>query len=93
MTQTQPDRLDQLESVIERIDRKLDAITADIAGLRLETRTFEARTGERLNSIDQRLTLLESRVAVQDTRLWGFVTALVLALVGLLAKLAFFPQT
>jgi hypothetical protein len=30
MTQTQPDRLDQLESVIERIDRKLDAIATDV---------------------------------------------------------------
>jgi hypothetical protein len=33
MTTAQPDRLDQLESVIERIDRKLDAIANDIRPL------------------------------------------------------------
>jgi hypothetical protein len=99
MTTAQPDRLDQLEIVIERIDRKLDAIATDLAEIKTESRVFHARTEERFNSIDQRfnsvdqrLGSLEDRTKAQDNRLWTFVTALVIALVGLLTKLAFFPQ-
>jgi uncharacterized coiled-coil protein SlyX len=92
MTQTQPDRLDQLESVIERIDHKLDAIADDVAELKTEARVFQAKTEEQLKGIDGRLTALETRVTAQDSRLWTFITGLVLVLVGFLAKLAFFPQ-
>lgn len=99
MTQTQPDRLDQLESVIERIDRKLDAIASDLAEVKIEARVFQARTEERFNSIDQRfnsmdqkLGSLEDRTKSQDSRLWTFVTALVLAALGTIQKLAFFPS-
>jgi septal ring factor EnvC (AmiA/AmiB activator) len=98
MTTAQPDRLDQLESVIERIDRKLDAIATDLAEIKTESRVFHARTEERFNSIDQRfnsvdqrLGSLEDRTKAQDSRLWTFVTALVLAALGTIAKLAFFP--
>ncbi len=99
MTATQPDRLDQLESIIERIDRKLDAIATDLTEVKSELRVFQARTDERFNSIDQRfnsldqrLGSLEDRTKAQDSRLWTFVTALVLAALGIIAKLTFFPQ-
>lgn len=93
MTQTQPDRLDQLESIIERVDRKIDAISTDLGELKLETRVNHAQTSEKLDSLTQRVGSLEEKVKAQDNRLWSFVTALILALVGLLAKLAFFLQT
>ncbi len=99
MTATQPDRLDQLESIIERIDRKLDAIATDLTEVKSGLRVFQARTDERFNSIDQRfnsldqrLGSLEDRTKAQDSRLWTFVTALVLAALGIIAKLTFFPQ-
>jgi uncharacterized coiled-coil protein SlyX len=92
MTQTQPDRLDQLEAVIERVDRKLDTIATDLGELKLESRVYHAQTSEKLDSLTQRVGSLEEKVKAQDNRLWSFVTALILALVGLLAKLAFFPQ-
>jgi septal ring factor EnvC (AmiA/AmiB activator) len=99
MTTAQPDRIDQLESVIERVDRKLDAIATDLAEMKTDARVFQARTEERFNSIDQRfnsvdqrLGALEDRTKAQDSRLWTFVTALVLAALGTIAKLAFFPS-
>ncbi len=42
---------------------------------------------------DTQLFDIKTQLRSQDNRLWSFVTVLVLALVGLLAKLAFFPQT
>jgi septal ring factor EnvC (AmiA/AmiB activator) len=110
MTQTQPDRLDQLESVIERIDRKLDIISADI----VEIKVSQARTDERLNSLegqlldfkkstdtqfadlkkstDTQFADIRVQLRAQDSRLWTFISALVLAVVGLLTKFLFFPQ-
>jgi NifB/MoaA-like Fe-S oxidoreductase len=58
MTQTQPDRLDQLESIIERIDRKLDGVVADLVDIKLS----QARTNERFNAIDQRFNAMETQI-------------------------------
>jgi chromosome segregation ATPase len=128
MTQTQPDRIDQLESIMERMDRKLDAISNDL----VEIKISQARTDERFNSIDQRLSTIETQASdfkksvdtqfadikkstdaqfadikkstdtqfadikiqlrAQDSRLWTFISALVLAVVGLLTRFLFFPQ-
>jgi archaellum component FlaC len=110
MTQTQPDRLDQLESIMERMDQKLDTITTNIIDIKIS----QARTDERLNSLetqvsdfkksvdtqfsdikkstDTQFSDIKIQLRAQDTRLWSFITALVLAVVGLLAKFLFFPQ-
>jgi predicted nucleic acid-binding Zn-ribbon protein len=117
MTQTQPDRIDQLESIMERMDRKLDAISNDL----VEIKISQARTDERFNGIDQRLSTIETQASdfkksvdtqfadikkstdtqfadikiqlrAQDSRLWTFISALVLAVVGLLTRFLFFPQ-
>ena len=45
-----------------------------------------------LDSIDQRLDRLEGRLEKQDNRFWALVGGAFLALFGLLAKLAFFPN-
>lgn len=113
MTQTQPDRVDQLESLMDRVDRKLAAIADNI----VEIKISQARTDERLNSIDERFKGIDQRfnsvdgqfadirkstdtqfadikvqIRAQDSRLWTFITALILAVVGLLSKFLFFPQ-
>jgi septal ring factor EnvC (AmiA/AmiB activator) len=88
MSQTQPNRVDQLESLIEQINRKLDAIATDVTDVKIS----QAQIGERMNSIDTQLGDLKTQVRAQDSRLWTFITALVLAVVGLLAKFLFFPQ-
>jgi uncharacterized protein YdaL len=88
MTQTQPDRLDQLESIIERIDRKLDVIANDIVTMKVS----QAKTEGLLEGFNKRFDSLEIRVTAQDTRLWGFIVTLSLAVIGFLSKLAFFPK-
>lgn len=99
MTQTQPDRIDKLESFIERMEHKLDAIAADVQESKLEARVFQAKAEERFNSIDerfktidQRLERIEKRIDVQDTRTFGLIISAVVGLMGLLAKLIFFPD-
>lgn len=57
---------------------------------------------QRFNSLDRRMdgleeqfkvqdTRLENRFRAQDNRIWSLLIGVVLALVGLLAKMAFFP--
>jgi hypothetical protein len=132
MTQTQPDRVDQLEALIERVDRKLDRIAAD----HVDMKVLLARIDERLNSSDTQMSDFKKstdsqfadfkkstdsqfadlrkstdsqfadlrkstdsqfadikiQIRAQDSRLWTFITALILAVVGLLTKFLFFPQ-
>jgi predicted nuclease with TOPRIM domain len=84
-------RLDKLTTVVEGMNSNLQE-------LRLEVKTFQARTEEKLNAIDQRfvdlgkrIDSLEQRNIAQDVRFWGFLGIIVTALIGLLSKLAFFP--
>ncbi len=65
MTQTQPDRLDQLESFIERMDRKLDAIAADVQDTKLDLRVFQARTEEQFKSLDIQLSDFKKTTEIQ----------------------------
>jgi flagellar capping protein FliD len=92
MTQATDTDIREIRDLILGLDKKIDGIDK-----RLEI--FQARTDERFNSIDQRfnsldqrLGSLEDRTKSQDSRLWTFVTALVLAGLGIIAKLAFFPS-
>jgi hypothetical protein len=79
-------RLDKLTTVVEGMNSNLQE-------LRLEVKTSQARTEEKLNAIDQRKRIdsLEQRNIAQDVRFWGFLGIIVTALIGLLSKLAFFP--
>lgn len=99
MTQAPPDRLDRLESSVERL---VDTVAAMDKKLDIHI----ARTDERFNAIDQRFDTIDQRfdaidqrignveqsLKAQDSRLWGFVVALFLSLAGVLAKVVFFPQ-
>jgi hypothetical protein len=98
MTQTQPDRLDQLESFIERMDSKLDTIASDLR----EVKLFQARTDEQLRNLGFQvsglkvdlkadITDIKTQLRSQDNRLWGFVAAVFLTVFGFVAKFAFFP--
>lgn len=62
MTQTQPDRLDQMESLIEKIDRKLDAIATEVQDIKLESRVFQAQTTVKLEAMSQRTDAVESNL-------------------------------
>jgi uncharacterized protein YpuA (DUF1002 family) len=84
MTQATDTDIREVRDLILALDKKLDAQDKKFD-------VFAAKTEEKLSSIDQRLERLEKRVDTQDARLWGFLGLIVTALLGLLAKLAFFP--
>ena len=93
MTQATDTDLQQIRDLLLGLDKKVDHIDRNLE-------IFQARTDERFNSIDQRFSSLdqrmgslEDRTKAQDSRLWTFVTALIVAALGIIAKLAFFPQT
>lgn len=90
--QTTDSELRELRDLILGMDKKMDI--------------FIARTDERFNSIDdrfksiddrfksidQRLECIEKRIDAQDTRTFGLIISAVIGLMGLLAKLTFFPD-
>jgi predicted nuclease with TOPRIM domain len=90
-----------IPDVLNRLDKLTTAVegmNSNLQELRLEVKTFQARTEEKLNAIDQRfvdlgkrIDSLEQRNIAQDVRFWGFLGIIVTALIGLLSKLAFFP--
>jgi predicted nuclease with TOPRIM domain len=90
-----------IPDVLNRLDKLTTAVegmNSNLQELRLEVKTFQARTEEKLNAIGQRfvdlgkrIDSLEQRNIAQDVRFWGFLGIVVTALLGLLSKLAFFP--
>ncbi|MGB7414677.1 MAG: hypothetical protein WA902_10750 [Thermosynechococcaceae cyanobacterium] len=93
------EKLDQkLDTMTEKMDRKLDAIAADI----VEVKISQTRTEERLDSLEASVSEFKTETANKfdnlrddikgtDNRLWTLIVGVVLALFGLLAKMAFFP--
>lgn len=88
MTQASVDRLERIESIVEKMDRKLDAIATDIVAVKIS----QARTEKQLDALEEHMKEMKGRVQSQDNRLWGFVIILFLSLAGVLAKVVFFPQ-
>jgi hypothetical protein len=96
MTQTQPDRLDRIEVSVERItdaiasiDKKLDVYIAQNTE---QMRSVDTQLLDIKKSVDTQLSDIKIQLRAQDTRLWGFIVTLSLAIIGFLSKLAFFPQ-
>ena len=96
--------LEKLEHKIEtgqtRTEAKLDQLmnrmeVLEVGQARLEEKMngmnqrFEA-VDKRFEASDQRLDRIEDNLKRQDNRLWGFLVAFGIALLGLLAKYAFF---
>jgi septal ring factor EnvC (AmiA/AmiB activator) len=74
--------------------KQLDKLTTGVEGIQSDIQKIylsQAKTEEKLSSIDQRLERLEKRVDAQDSRLWTFVAGAFLTVLGFLAKYAFFP--
>jgi hypothetical protein len=85
MTQTQPDRVD-------RIEVSVDKITDVIASMDKKLDVYIAQSTEQMKSIDTQLSDIKTQLRAQDTRIWGFIVTLSLAIIGFLSKLAFFTQ-
>ncbi|MGB7417071.1 MAG: hypothetical protein WA902_22950 [Thermosynechococcaceae cyanobacterium] len=76
-----------IRNMMISIDQRLEAISVDV----VEIKISQATTNERLKGLDQRVGNLEDRLKTQDNRFWSLTIGIVLALMGLLAKLAFVP--
>jgi hypothetical protein len=85
MTQATDTDMKEIRDLFLSLDKKMDVYIAQ---------STEQLKGLGTQIVDLRTDVSDIKIQLraQDTRLWSFVTALVLALVGLLAKLAFFPQ-
>jgi hypothetical protein len=70
------------------IDLRFSAIDTQLADLKKSTDT---QLADLKKSTDTQLTDIKIQLRSQDTRLWGFIVTLSLAVIGFLSKLAFFP--
>ena len=87
------DRLDEkLDQKIDKLDEKLSLKIEKLDEKVDEIKLVQGRNEEKLNGIDKRLDRLETRVDDQDKRFWTLIIGAFLALFGLLAKMAFFPD-
>lgn len=81
---------------LESLNQKIDAVETNLTQRIDFTNTRIDTTNQRIESLEKTLKsdtdALEKRLNAQDTRLWGVVVGVTLALFGLLAKLAFFPH-
>jgi hypothetical protein len=48
--------------------------------------------GSKLDAVNQRLDNLKEQIGRQDSRFWGLVLALFVALLGIVGKVLFFPS-
>lgn len=87
-----------IANLLQKMDSKIDAISSDLSDLKigqamLEERSagFEAKTLEQFDAANQRLGSLEERTQTQDGHIWSLLAGLLLTVVGLSTKVAFFP--
>ena len=95
-------KIDKIASDVEDLKADVEDLKADVVELKtdvadikadmVEVKIAQARTDERFNALDAGLSTIRTDLRGQDARLWGFVIALFLALVGILTKVVFFPQ-
>jgi hypothetical protein len=73
-------------------DSDLQELKDLISGLDKRIEVNQTRTDEKLDSIEKDLSELKKQTEKQDNRLWVLISGMFLALVGLLTKVAFFPN-
>ncbi|HIK25889.1 MAG TPA: hypothetical protein IGP91_09365, partial [Thermosynechococcus sp. M46_R2017_013] len=91
-----------LEQQIKTLEQRISAVEAKLEQqikalefkLEQQIKGVEAQLGQRISTIEVTLQDISKRQAGTDARLWGFLVALLIATVGLLAKLLMFdlPQ-
>ena len=77
-----------LDKKIDALDKKLE-ITAARTDERLKA--LETQVVDYKKNTDTQLTDIKLQLRSQDNRLWGFLAALFLAVLGFAAKLLLFP--
>jgi predicted PurR-regulated permease PerM len=79
-----------LRDIPINLDKKLDVYIAQNSE---QMKSLESQITDLKKSTDTQFTDIRTQLRSKDSRLWTFVTALIVMLVGFLTKLAFFPQT
>jgi hypothetical protein len=90
-----------IRDILINLDKKLDvyiaqnseqmkSLESQITDLK---RSTDTQFADIKKSTDTQFADIKIQLRSQDSRLWTFVTALIVMLVGFLTKLAFFPQT
>ncbi len=77
-----------IQALKDLINQGFEKIDEQLKNLELG----QARMEEKLNAVEKRLELQETRIGDQDKRFWTLIVGAFLALFGLLAKVAFFPK-
>ncbi len=84
---TTTERFNLMDEKLKRLEDKIDAVEA-----KLEQRinAVEAKLEQRIDTVESTLQEISKRQAGTDARLWGFLVTLLVATLGLLAKLLLF---
>lgn len=81
----------KLEQRINAVEAKLEQrINAVEAKLEQRINSIEIQLGQRIDTVESTLQDIAKRQAGTDARLWGFLVTLLVATLGLLAKLLLF---
>ena len=79
-------RIEVLEVGQARLEEKVNAMNQRFEQVDQQFKQVD----QRFDKMDQRMERLEDNLTRQDSRLWGFLVAFGIALLGLLARYAFF---
>jgi hypothetical protein len=79
-------RLDKLTTLVEGVHSELQSIDKKLD-------VYIATTNEQLKSLDTQVSDIKVQLRSQDNRLWTFVAAAFLTVLGFLAKFALFPAS
>jgi hypothetical protein len=105
MTQATDTDIREIRDLLLGLDKKIDGVDKKIDGVDKKLDVYVAKTDEQLKGIETQISDLKVNIGdiklqlrrnafgtkSQDNRLWTFVGALFLAVLGFLAKFAFFP--
>jgi len=90
---------ERLSGEIKAVRAEIQAVRTEIQAVRTEVKALDDKVTVQINAVqgeikalDDKVTDLSDRQKVVDSRLWGFIVALVGAIVAYLVKLSFFDK-
>ncbi len=83
---------EKFNTLEEKINSVRTELKTEIQAVRTELKTEIQSVRAELKAVDEKVTDLGDRQRVVDSRLWGFIVALVGAIIAYLVKLSFFDK-
>jgi len=80
---------EKINSVRTELKAEMQSVRTELKG---EVQSVRTELTTKLQAVDEKVTDLSDRQRVVDSRLWGFIVALVGAIVAYLVKLSFFDK-